>query len=383
MKVILIGYRGSGKTAVGELLGKDLGWKTISTDSEIVRRAGVSIPEIVESGGWDHFRDLESEVLRGLEQEDRIVVDCGGGAILRPENVESLKVNGTVFWLIAGAASIRERIQGDDQRPSLTGTGSFLEEVSEVLKEREPKYREAADHAVETDGRTVEEVAGEILRILGAVAGEESGPRAPVEREQLFASEDQKTSLSRLMCFMLRHQPGEFGLTLDGQGYAGLETVVRAIQTVRGWVTREHVLEVVGSCPRGRFETDGSRLRASYGHSVAISDPGPQCEPPELLYHGASPSELDGIADKGLQPRGRRFVHLSVTKEEAHSVASRRSAEPVVLRIRAGEAHQEGIRFARGGKLYLVESVPPCYIDMGPGIPVGGKRDADPAPPIP
>ncbi len=374
MKVVLIGYRGTGKTAVGEFIGKALGCKTISTDSEIVRRAGASIPEIVEGGGWDHFRDLESEALRGLEQEDRVVVDCGGGVILRPENVKSLKVNGTVFWLIASVESICERIQGDNQRPSLTDTGSFLEEVGGVLREREPKYREAADHAVETDGRTVEEVAGEILRILGVGAGEQGGPRTPVEGKQLFASEDQKTSLSRLMCFMLRHQPGEFGLTLDGQGYAGLERIVQAIQTVRRWVTREHVLEVARSCPRGRFETDGSRLRASYGHSVAISSPGPQCEPPELLYHGAGPSELDEIADKGLKPRGRRFVHLSVTEEEAHSVVSRRSAEPMVLRIRAGEAHRDGIRFARGGKLFLVDSVPPSYIDRGPGIPVIGEK---------
>jgi len=163
MNVVLIGYRGTGKSTVGKVVAARLGRTLLSTDAEIVKRAGENIPKIVAQHGWDYFRDLESQVCRELAGQDGLVIDTGGGAILRPENVEQLKRNGTLFWLTASVESITQRIGRDDQRPSLTGTKSFVEEVEEVLRERTPKYQAAADHVIVTDGRSITQIVNEVL----------------------------------------------------------------------------------------------------------------------------------------------------------------------------------------------------------------------------
>ncbi len=163
MNIVLIGYRGTGKSTVGKILAAKLGRELVSTDAEVVKRAKLSIPEIVQQFGWEHFRDLESEVCRELGRKDGLIIDTGGGVILRQQNVDILKKNGTLFWLTAEVPTIARRIGGDTQRPSLTGTKSFTEEIQEVLQQRLPKYQAAADHVIATEGRTVEEVVTSIL----------------------------------------------------------------------------------------------------------------------------------------------------------------------------------------------------------------------------
>jgi len=163
MNIVLVGYRGTGKSTVGKVLAARLGWPLVSTDAEIVLRAGRSVPEIVAQHGWEHFRDLESTVCREFSAQDRLIIDTGGGAILRQENVACLKKNGVLFWLTASIETIASRIGRDTQRPSLTGTKSFVEEIEEVLAVRTPKYREAADHTVPTDGCTINQIVEAIF----------------------------------------------------------------------------------------------------------------------------------------------------------------------------------------------------------------------------
>ncbi|WP_455244714.1 shikimate kinase [Petrachloros mirabilis] len=166
MNLVLIGYRGTGKSTVGKVLAKRLGRELVSTDKEIVKRAGRSIPEIVQEKGWEYFRDLESDVCRELAGRDNLVIDTGGGAILRQGNVEVLKRNGTLFWLTASVDTIASRIGGDTQRPSLTGEKSFIEEIEDVLRERTPKYQAAADHVLSTDGRSIQQLASTLLELF-------------------------------------------------------------------------------------------------------------------------------------------------------------------------------------------------------------------------
>ncbi|MCC6140446.1 MAG: shikimate kinase [Nitrospira sp.] len=163
MNIVLTGYRGTGKSTVGKVLAARLGWRLVSTDAEIVRQAGRSVPEIVAQHGWEYFSDLESAVCRDFAAQDKLVIDTGGGAILRQENVAWLKKNGRLFWLTASVETIASRIGCDTQRPSLTGTKSFVEEIEEVLAVRTPKYREAADHLVPTDGCTINQIVDTIL----------------------------------------------------------------------------------------------------------------------------------------------------------------------------------------------------------------------------
>jgi shikimate kinase len=169
MNIVLIGYRGTGKSTVGKMLAGRLGCELISTDVEIVKRAKQSIPEIVAQQGWESFRDTESAVCRDLAGRDRLVIDTGGGAVLRPQNVEVLKRNGKLIWLTATVETITARIGGDTQRPSLTGTKSFLEEISEVLHDRTPKYKAAADYVIQTDDRSIPQVVESILAFMDRV----------------------------------------------------------------------------------------------------------------------------------------------------------------------------------------------------------------------
>jgi shikimate kinase len=166
MNVVLIGYRGTGKSTVGKLVAARLGRPIVSTDQEIVRRAGSAIPDIVAAHGWDYFRDLESQVCQELAGRDNLVIDTGGGAILRQKNVDVLRSNGRLIWLTASVETIAARIGRDTQRPSLTGTKTHVEEIREVLSERVPKYQAAADFSIATDDRSIDELATTILQHL-------------------------------------------------------------------------------------------------------------------------------------------------------------------------------------------------------------------------
>lgn len=166
MNIVLIGYRGTGKSTVGKVLAARLGRAVVSTDAEIVRRAGQTVPEIVAQHGWDYFRDLESTVCQDFAVQDGLVIDTGGGAVLRPHNVECLKKTGILFWLTASVSTIASRIGRDTQRPSLTGAKSFIEEIEEVLVVRTPKYQAAATHVVPTDGRSINQIVDAIVSFI-------------------------------------------------------------------------------------------------------------------------------------------------------------------------------------------------------------------------
>ena len=171
MNLVLIGYRGTGKSTVGKLVAEELALRYVCLDAEIAALAGKSIPEIVEDHSWEYFRDLEERVVRDSTARDGQVLDTGGGVITRSANVARLKRTGIVFLLEASIEDIVERIGGEEDRPSLTGTKSFTDEVSEVLKEREPLYREAAQYTLNTSELSAEEAAAGIAEIYCGCEG--------------------------------------------------------------------------------------------------------------------------------------------------------------------------------------------------------------------
>jgi shikimate kinase len=172
MNLVLIGYRGTGKSAVARKLATLLDRRVVSLDEEIVRLAGMSIPDIVATHGWNHFRDLEEKLCQQFSVMDGLVLDCGGGVVEREANAGSLRGGGKVFWLRATPSTIVKRIGGDASRPSLTGGKSFIDEVEEVLQRRTPLYERLAHARIDTDGRTVDELAATIARrFQAAIAG--------------------------------------------------------------------------------------------------------------------------------------------------------------------------------------------------------------------
>jgi shikimate kinase len=166
MNAVLIGFRGTGKSSIAELVALCTDRSVYRMDDEIVKRAGCAIPDFVKEHGWDAFWELESEVAQEAAALNDAVIDTGGGVVQRPDNVAQLKATGPVFWLTAHVDTIRERIKEETHRPSITGKKSFLDEVAEVLEARLPMYEDAADHIIETDGRTLGEIADEVVAIL-------------------------------------------------------------------------------------------------------------------------------------------------------------------------------------------------------------------------
>ncbi len=146
----IIGPRGSGKTTIGKQLAEYKGYQFVDTDKLILERAGKSIAEIVEQHGWDYFRQLESDVLQSIKQ-DNVIVSTGGGIILAEENQRIMRDNGTVVYLNANPNVLVQRLAAEpqaDQRPSLTGK-SLLAEIEEVMQQREPIYRATAHHVID------------------------------------------------------------------------------------------------------------------------------------------------------------------------------------------------------------------------------------------
>ncbi len=169
MILTLIGYRATGKTTLARLLAQRLGWDWIDADVEIERRAGKSIARVFAEEGEPAFRDLEAEVIADLCRRDRLVLAAGGGAPLRPESRRAIRDAGKVVWLTARPETILARMTGDAtttaRRPNLTDR-TPLEEIVALLGQREPVYRESADWVVDTEGRTPEVLAEEILEKL-------------------------------------------------------------------------------------------------------------------------------------------------------------------------------------------------------------------------
>lgn len=169
--VVLIGYRGCGKSTIGQLLAEHLGRPFHDCDAEIEQRTQQSIREIFAEQGEPVFRAVESDVLRELLQASSQVISVGGGAVLSEENRKILRTGGVCVWLTAPPEELFRRMHADprnaETRPALTVEGG-LEEVRRLLAERSPLYAAVAHHVVDTAGRTVRQALGAVLAVLSA-----------------------------------------------------------------------------------------------------------------------------------------------------------------------------------------------------------------------
>ncbi len=150
MNLVLIGYRGTGKSTLSNSLGKRLGMTVYHMDAMLEERFGEKIAAYVEKNGWPSFRDEEQKLAEELSNKSGVIIDCGGGVVTREQNMQFLKRKGFVVWLQADSVTIARRIGGDQNRPSLTGAKSTTDEIIEVLEERTPMYQAPADVEIDT-----------------------------------------------------------------------------------------------------------------------------------------------------------------------------------------------------------------------------------------
>jgi shikimate kinase len=164
----LIGMMGSGKTVVGATIARRIGLAFIDTDDRIAAELGQAITTIWDGAGEAGFRDLEADQITRLIRSGKdCVIATGGGAVLRPANVEAMRSNGLVVWLTAGVEILATRLGDDPTRPLLTG-GSVEGRLAELLAERLPLYADAAHHTVNTTNKHPHEVAREVIRLWNA-----------------------------------------------------------------------------------------------------------------------------------------------------------------------------------------------------------------------
>ncbi|MFJ8541720.1 RNA 2'-phosphotransferase [Streptomyces sp. NPDC093586] len=168
--------------------------------------------------------------------------------------------------------------------------------------------------------------------------------------------------VSKYLSKHLRHQPGHIGLTLDEAGWVEIDTLIAAAAAHGFRITRQELDHVVATNDKRRFAVEGTRIRASQGHSVDVELGLPSAAPPPYLYHGTVARALDAIRAEGLRPMNRHDVHLSPDRETASRVGARRG-RPVVLSVDAATMHRDGHVFqVSANGVWLTKAVPPRYL---------------------
>ena len=168
MNVVLTGLRGTGKSTLGRVLARLLGYGFRDTDKDVVRRAGMSINDIVTQHGWDHFRNLERQVVAGAAKLHRHVIAVGGGALINEENARVIKEHGIVVLLVCDLTVLAARIARHSHRPSLTGQGPAEAEIAQVWEERHKRYRAVADLTYDVSAQSRSE-RDDLRRKAGAI----------------------------------------------------------------------------------------------------------------------------------------------------------------------------------------------------------------------
>ena len=163
--IYLIGFMGTGKSTVSKTLKELLRWKEIEMDDEIVRECGMEIPAIFEKYGENYFRDRETELLRKIAGEGAAIVSCGGGAVLRRENLEIMKDSGIIVLLSAKPETVYQRVKGHSSRPLLKDRMSVAG-IAELMEQRREAYESACDRIVATDHKTPLQIGKEIVELI-------------------------------------------------------------------------------------------------------------------------------------------------------------------------------------------------------------------------
>lgn len=169
MNIVLIGYRCSGKTAVGQILANKLRRDFVDTDILIEEYAGCSIETMVSRSGWRHFREIEKKMIKAVTAKNNQVIATGGGAVMDADNIKSLKTNAWIVWLNGKPEVLAQRMARDQRmgktRPSLSGADS-IKEIAEVLAVRHSFYEQAGNLEIDTSTLSIREAVELIIRNL-------------------------------------------------------------------------------------------------------------------------------------------------------------------------------------------------------------------------
>jgi len=159
--IFLIGFMGCGKSTIARLLAEETTLELVEMDETIEKEENRSINEIFATDGENYFRDLESQLIVRIADKGGMIVSCGGGAILREENVWNMKKNGTVIYLSATPETIYQRVKNSTNRPLLNGNMN-VGYIGELMSKRVDKYEHAADVTICVDEKSKLQILEEV-----------------------------------------------------------------------------------------------------------------------------------------------------------------------------------------------------------------------------
>ncbi|MEK6601159.1 MAG: RNA 2'-phosphotransferase [Candidatus Binatota bacterium] len=170
--------------------------------------------------------------------------------------------------------------------------------------------------------------------------------------------------VSRFLSFLLRHRPADYPLQFDRQGFVSWDDLVAMVQDRFPEITVEEIRDIIEGSDKKRFELNEGKVRATYGHSFPVELGLESVEPPSPLYHGTARDLAETILQEGLKPRGRQYVHLSASVEEALAVGKRRDPSPTIVVVDSRGAHASGIPFYSSGPLFLATEIPAKFLSL-------------------
>ena len=232
----------------------------------------------------------------------------------------------------------------------------------ENLKERNPIHhsemlRECKEHGY---------FRGETCQICG-------------EKGKFLMNDQELEQIGRTMAGTLRHFPEKFGLEMDDQGFVSLRDFIGALKAHQRryhWIRPHHIIAIIETDPKGRYQVSNDLIRATYGQTLDLELKLPTDNIPDRLFYPTTPEEADIILETGLKPSDRRMVHLSKTYKDAFSAGSVRTNTPIILEIDAKMAVGEGTEIQRAGKtVFLVREVRPEYLKRAPLEEAGSEGE--------
>jgi putative RNA 2'-phosphotransferase len=186
------------------------------------------------------------------------------------------------------------------------------------------------------------------------------------EAGTLLLDDEQTERLGRFISGALRHFPDDLGLAMNQHGWVDLDVLCDAMRTRYKWANKEKLYSMIESDEKRRYEILGRKIRARYGHSVDVDLDFPDNTLPEL-YYGASREEVDILLEKGIKPIKQRYVHLSTSPEKALEVARIHTDDPILIKINAEEAQNDGLRMISATEtIVLSEEISPEYLSIIP-----------------
>lgn len=173
------------------------------------------------------------------------------------------------------------------------------------------------------------------------------------------------SKLSKIISHALRHDPGEYNISIDEDGWADINDLLEGIRRKYKEfldLTIEDLHTAVSSSRKNRHELKGEKIRATHGHSIEVTLKD-ATRPPTVLYHGTSERVKHKILKEGLEPRGRKYVHMAVSIEDAEEIGRRKSKDVIVFKVNAECAFEEGVNFYERNSVWMCEYISPKYLD--------------------